>query len=97
MTKTKTMARPVSEMLIFDKMRMPFDTPVTAETMNPAVSTPIMTKRTVVPISRSVTIPKPSPIWSAAIPSEAAVPNNVAATAMMSIVRDSSLLFLFSP
>ena len=87
-TNTKRTMPRVSTMLVFERYRMPRDTPETAETTNATVSTAM------IPISRAlvtspapVTIWMPWPIWIAARPRVAAVPNTVATIANMSTIR----------
>ena len=74
---------------MFERIRIPFATPETAEIMVAMVSRQIITIATVLPVfDQPVTISTPREICSAPIPSDAAVPNSVATIAMPSITRE---------
>ena len=79
-------------MLVFDRMRMPFETPETAEMMVPIVSTMMMRMAIVLPaVFQPVTTWAPRAICRAPMPSEAAVPNRVAMMARPSMIREPNV------
>ena len=94
-TKKNSANPTASTMLMLDNHRIPRATPETAEAMNPAVSTAMMTTAAALPEGpRPVKISTPRPICRAPMPRDAAVPNRVARIARMSMIRPARLSVL---